>query len=52
VFGTPCSLQGRAGALVDALIDLLGRVGRPIPPTRAPRALERARDQTSSTMAR
>ena len=34
--GTPRSLQGRAGALVDALIDLLGRVWRPIPPTGAP----------------
>ena len=28
MFGTPRNLQGRAGALVDALIDLLGRVGR------------------------
>ena len=34
--GTPRSLQGRAGALVDALIDLLGHVWRPILPTGAP----------------
>ena len=49
--GTPRSLQGRAGALVDALIDLLGRVWRPILPTGtpgpAPDALTRCHEHIS-----